>query len=846
MSDNGAFCLLPWLHMHFWPNGNAYPCCLSDSNQPLGNTNTRTIQQMWNDQPMRELRQRMLNGERSSSCQRCYDLEAAGSHTLRQQSLIDYGHHLHRADHTAADGTVEDVRMAYLDVRFSNICNLRCRTCSHDLSSGWYDDTVARWPSYDQPRIMNINRSGDFWQQLLPLLPTVEEAHFAGGESLITDEHYRMLDHWIAQGRTNIRLRYTTNFTVLDYKQRDLFELWRQFPDLRVAASLDASGARAEYLRKNLSWAEIEQNRRRMLNQLPDVYFEITPTVSIYNLLHLPDFHRDWVDQGLLGTDAIRINLLGSPAHSSVKVLPHRLKSQAKAAVEAHLAWLRSRAAAADTLAAWQGVIDFMLSEDHSHLLPQWLEEVAVIDRQRGERFTEVFPELASLVEPSKTWCALPWTNINTTPQGQIKLCCNITHPSDVLQSAQGALTWDRDSIQDIWQGEHLRSVRASMLAGQPVASCAVCYNQEALGNRSPRISANQAYQGALGSELGETADLPVSFELRTSTRCNLSCATCWAGSSDQIARQRKMALEWAALPSGDPWHLAMPAWLQQSWQQEQQLVDHSNSSYASQSTSLKNFTALAPTLQRLYITGGEPTMDSSINRYLDSLLDSGNSTCHVSFTTNCTLWNGKLMRRMTSFANSEIQLSIDAHGAANDLIRQGSNWHEVTENVSRYLSEPGLQTIKIYTVVSALNCLELEQLLKWIINTVNLHGRRVTWFPIVLESPGFQQITVLPLEARLAAADRLEQLFTAAAWPEHFCVYRDGLAHCLRALRDTNVVPDTEGWFKLRERLDHDDRVRQRLHGANSPAWRETLTNLGRTIDKLHEDWPNTSVPRG
>ena len=833
---NGSFCMMPWVHMHFWPNGAVYPCCLSDSTLSMGNTNQCSVPEIWNGEPLRELRRNMLSGEPNRACQRCYDLESAGVQTLRQQSILDYQHHQAIVDSTLPDGTVPKVNMAYLDVRFSNICNLRCRTCGPDLSSSWYDDTVAQWPSYDRPRIVNINHRGDFWPQLLPYLSDTEEVYFAGGESLLTEEHYRILDHWITTGHTGVRIRYTTNFTVLDYKKRDLFELWQHFPNITITASLDGSGARAEYLRKNCVWPDIVANRQRMQRELPHMRFHITPTVSLINLLHLPDFHAEWITQGLIGADDIRINLLTKPEHSSVRVLPPTMKAQAQQRVEAHCEWLSQQGAKPETLAQWLSVITYMHSGDDSHLLSQFLERQRSLDLLRSESLFTVFPELKPL--DSSTWCVLPWTNINTTPQGQIKLCCNITHPRDVLLADGTALDWSTHSLDEIWNGDHLRAVRQQMLLGQAVSSCEVCYKQEALGNQSPRLSALRETTVQAQHCEPVARDLPTSFELRTSTRCNLSCSSCWAGSSDQIAVARRKSLEWAAHDTSDPWYLAMPEWLRTAWAAEQDLTQ-SDTGYANRQTSMANFEQLAPGLQRLYVTGGEPTMDNNLYKYMEALLAAGNTSCHVSFTTNCTLWNPKLMQRLGQFTNTEVQLSVDAHGAANDFIRQNSKWHEVTANVDRYLSTDSLTTIKFYTVISALNCLELSPLLEWIINTVNSHGRPAIWFPIVLESPAHLRVTALPLAVRLAAADLLEQQFTSEQWPPHCCDYQHGLRHCLAALRDPEQMPVDDGIHKLREWLFYDWHMRRRYaHDRPTQYWNFVLPQLAQALEWTEADW--------
>lgn len=35
-----SFCIMPWTHLHTWPNGNVFPCCIADSAKPIGNLKT--------------------------------------------------------------------------------------------------------------------------------------------------------------------------------------------------------------------------------------------------------------------------------------------------------------------------------------------------------------------------------------------------------------------------------------------------------------------------------------------------------------------------------------------------------------------------------------------------------------------------------------------------------------------------------------------------------------------------------------------------------------------------------------------------------------------------------------
>jgi MoaA/NifB/PqqE/SkfB family radical SAM enzyme len=54
LKKNRAFCILPWIHMHVWPNGNAMPCCIADSTKPFGNLKENTIEEVWNSENYKE------------------------------------------------------------------------------------------------------------------------------------------------------------------------------------------------------------------------------------------------------------------------------------------------------------------------------------------------------------------------------------------------------------------------------------------------------------------------------------------------------------------------------------------------------------------------------------------------------------------------------------------------------------------------------------------------------------------------------------------------------------------------------------------------------------------------
>ena len=398
MSESKHFCMMPWVHMHLWPAGYTYPCCMSDPALPVGNTQTQSLQEIWNGPEMRQLRLNMLQDKPSPECRRCYELEDNGMSTLRTGSLENYKHHQSKVEETSDDGSAGEVNMAYLDIRFSNLCNLKCRSCGPQFSSSWFEDHKQMYGKMDHPKILQVRDDmRSFLDELEPMLESVERVYWAGGEPLITKEHYNILDKWIAMGKRDVKMDYTTNFTQMYYKNKTAFDYWNKFEHVRVAASLDANHARGEYLRKNMVWSEVVQNRRNMIEQCPHVYFELTPTVSVYNVLNLPDFHKEWIEEGLLDPQNIRINILLDPTYMRLQILPPWIKDQVRTRYAEHIAYLKQFENTSWVIKDYESILQFM-ETDRTDEVKMWHFKTHRVDKLRNENVFDVFPELKDIM----------------------------------------------------------------------------------------------------------------------------------------------------------------------------------------------------------------------------------------------------------------------------------------------------------------------------------------------------------------------------------------------------------------------------------------------------------------
>jgi len=180
LEDSKTFCIYPWIHLHAYPTGEAYPCCHAEMGVgQVGNCRTNTLEEIWRNDAMTKLRTDMLSETANTTCGRCYEQEESGFFSGRKSANKHHGHHVKKLE-------TNPFEMTYWDIRFSNLCNLKCRSCGHIFSSQWYQDQVKLAGPGWKERNTVLNYAGrtetDMWSQLIPHLDYVEQIYFAGGE----------------------------------------------------------------------------------------------------------------------------------------------------------------------------------------------------------------------------------------------------------------------------------------------------------------------------------------------------------------------------------------------------------------------------------------------------------------------------------------------------------------------------------------------------------------------------------------------------------------------------------------------------------------------------------------
>lgn len=392
--------------MHAMPNSTVIPCCVWPYDDVFGDGKTQNLEEIWNSPKYRQLRLNMLSGKKSEGCNHCYTVDKAGFRSMRQVMNGKFVHLNPLVRTTRPDGSVPDLKLSYIDIRFSNLCNFRCRGCSPALSSSWYDDHQKLFDyKSDKPRVVSVAaNSPDFWDELKKQITQgVEEIYFGGGEPLIAAEHFEVLKLLIAFGKTDTTLSYNTNLSTLSYGNHDLADMWSKFKDVYLGISIDDIGRRAEYFRKGTDWNGIVRNLNRLIKDFPHIHRKINCTVNVHNAYYLPEI-IDW----LLNTNVIsaekfhdqfNVNMLLDPLEYVLHIYPEELKNRVRDKLSEYILKCASHGERAHIGQEIRKVIEFMDKKDTSANLALFRKRTAALDQIRGESFVTVYPELSEMME---------------------------------------------------------------------------------------------------------------------------------------------------------------------------------------------------------------------------------------------------------------------------------------------------------------------------------------------------------------------------------------------------------------------------------------------------------------
>lgn len=292
-----TFCVLPWYSQEI--GGKTTPCCL-----------------LANDYNIETVKHDLLAGVQTSACQRCWNIEAAGQQSRRQQEniFLDYklDCDLDLIKRQCQEGKNKTV---LYQISPSNLCNQACVSCNSSLSSKWAEIerkmNIVPWGKFDAKKdIATIDYQN------------AQRIGLVGGEPLFDPQTFTILENLVEHGNTDCFVSLVTNGSItLNQRQQDLF---KKFTDLNICVSIDGVGPVFEYMRWPGNWNQVLDNLEQYKQVAKTV--SVSYTISVLNALYHEQTIAWFNQQGL----KFSYNVVTAPQWLSLKHMPVVFKEQAQ------------------------------------------------------------------------------------------------------------------------------------------------------------------------------------------------------------------------------------------------------------------------------------------------------------------------------------------------------------------------------------------------------------------------------------------------------------------------------------------------------------------------------------
>jgi len=302
-------CVLPFSHFNAYPMGDARACTMSGIFKDI-DLNKVSIDEAFNSEEYKKLRSDMLNGIENDICKVCYNMENRDSESYRQKANNTY----QKEYGLTVEDLVVDIKedgylkpnFIKLDIRPSNICNFKCRTCSSEYSTRWIEEereyNLSNGREFDESMYKTIEKSYGISDDSIINL---KEIYIAGGESLYMTEMYKFLEG--IKDKSKITLHIHTNLSLLKFKKYDIFELLKDFNTVNFFISCDGIGEIGEYIRTGFNWETFTKNVDKLLimeDVYPNFKHNFHFTSSILNIFHFFEFLEEMKKRKYIKTDS--------------------------------------------------------------------------------------------------------------------------------------------------------------------------------------------------------------------------------------------------------------------------------------------------------------------------------------------------------------------------------------------------------------------------------------------------------------------------------------------------------------------------------------------------------------
>lgn len=352
------------------------------------------------------------------------------------------------------------------------------------------------------------------------------------------------------------------------------------------------------------------------------------------------------------------------------------------------------------------------------------------------------------IYDNNKSICAIPFISTMVNTDTTIRYCCMVKGSLNKIKKPDGVNVYTaKDNFTtEAWNSVDMRNLRKSMLKGERIEGCSVCYLQEESNRTSNRQNSLIEWSNNLGKNVlfnkfaqaekndGIIFDDPIYLDLRLGNLCNLKCRMCNPWNSSQIAKEH-LKLQETNTEYKEIWkkifgNFSLSVMDDQQWFESDILWDQ--------------VISLIPNLKKVYMTGGEPTLIKNNFKFMEQCLKQNRSDILLFFNTNCTNVNKTFLDLISQFKKVNINVSIDGINEVNDYIRYPSKWHPLSENIEKLAQLPNVNlgitpTVQVYNVYDLVNILQY-------VDQLNVTFNREIFVDFLINThPYHLSVTILP-----------------------------------------------------------------------------------------------------
>lgn len=263
-----------------------------------------------NTQFKKEMRLKMLQGEVVPECDYCNRIPDGSFSDRIYKSKERWSKKY--IDEIKTSKWDDNTFPSYFEVSFSSVCNCSCMYCSPTFSSKWssHIDKFGGYPTeYDsrsfnetpKPEYLNIKNNPyleAFWAWWPELYENLDYFRITGGEPLLSQDTFDILDYMITNPKPDLRLSINSNLNVgIDIFNKFL-EKYKKLSDmdqkyLNVFTSCEAYGKKAEYIRHGLDYNYWLDNCYKYLTEVPNGSITFMCAYNILSISSFTDYLKD-------------------------------------------------------------------------------------------------------------------------------------------------------------------------------------------------------------------------------------------------------------------------------------------------------------------------------------------------------------------------------------------------------------------------------------------------------------------------------------------------------------------------------------------------------------------------